>query len=188
MLTGGEGRRLGGIDKALIDVGGRRLIDCAMARAASWGAPIVVSARTAKPWHAKLEISIVLDRPDCVGPLAGVTAVFAGAGLDVDVVVTVTVDCPNLPADLVERLVTAAAESGKIAVAESESGQHHLIAAWPRISFAAVRAAVDSGVVSVHRAQACHGTVAVSWRGVDPDPFLNLNTPADVERWVRRPS
>ncbi len=180
VLVGGEGRRLGGIDKATVGLGGRRLVDVAICRTKLWRAPVVISARRAAPWHAALDVPVVLDGADHAGPLAGVSAVMSWAPVNVACLVSLTVDCPFLPDDLIGRLTNAALD-GSIAVAESGGVRHHLIAAWPRTTWPAIMRAVQSGVTAVHKAQACQRTIAVNWPMSPTDPFFNVNTPSDLD-------
>jgi molybdopterin-guanine dinucleotide biosynthesis protein A len=179
ILAGGEGRRLGGVDKATVELGGRRLVDVAISRAKRWRLPVVISVRRPAPWHAALDVPVVLDDTDHAGPLAGVCAVMSWAPMNVSCLVSLTVDCPFLPDDLVARL-TNTTLNGAIAVAESDGVRHHLIAAWPRTTWPAIRSAVQSGVTAVHKAQACQRTIAVNWPLSPTDPFFNVNTPSDL--------
>ncbi len=180
ILAGGEGRRLGGIDKATVELGGWRLVDVAIARAKRWRSPVVISARRPAPWHAALDVPVVLDDAGHAGPLAGICAVMSWAPVNVACLVSLTVDCPFLPDDLVARLTNASLD-GSIAVAESGGVRHHLIAAWPRTTWSAIRSAVQSGVTAVHKAQAGQRTIAVNWPLSPIDPFFNVNTPSDLD-------
>ncbi|WP_350347486.1 NTP transferase domain-containing protein [Agromyces sp. G08B096] len=79
VLAGGRGSRLGGVAKAQLAVGGRRLVDRVVAAAAAAGARRVIvagPAETATPRleRAGLDLRVVADDPPFGGPLAGLAA------------------------------------------------------------------------------------------------------------------
>jgi molybdopterin-guanine dinucleotide biosynthesis protein A len=90
ILTGGRGQRLGGADKASLELGGRTLLDRALA--AVDGAAEV----------------IVVGREVGGGPLAGLAAGVDTLEREPDLVVVLAVDMPHVDADTVARLLDAA--------------------------------------------------------------------------------
>jgi len=182
ILAGGAGRRLGGVEKAIIDVAGRRLIDRALDRAREWTLPTMLAVRGTAPWHDAIDVAIVRDDPAIEGPLAGLIAAFRALPDSLRVLVSITVDCPFVPDDLAPRLIAATETSGKIAVATCGERHHHLLAAWPRAAFATIERVAAAGERAVHRAQAAHGKVDASWPESAADQFLNLNTAEDLDR------
>lgn len=182
ILAGGAGRRLGGVDKATLNLGPHRLIDIAIARVNSWHLPVLISTRAAPPWHDTIAATFVRDDPAHEGPVAGVIAAFRATAPETAVLVSLTVDCPQLPDDLAARLIDAAARSKLIAVAACAGRRHHLLAAWPHAAMATIEKVVGAGERAVHRAQAAYGTIDVSWPDAAADRFLNLNTPDELAR------
>ena len=104
ILTGGGGRRLGGADKASLELGGRTLLDHALA--AVDGAAEVVVVGPASATHDV--VRFVREDPVGGGPLAGLAAGVAALEHDHDLVVVVAVDMPHVDADTVRRLRLAA--------------------------------------------------------------------------------
>jgi molybdopterin-guanine dinucleotide biosynthesis protein A len=181
VIAGGAGQRLGGCDKAGIDIAGRTLIDHVLAAVRPWGCPVMISARADPPWRAATGLPVVLDAPGHAGPLAGVAAGLAwAASQGRSTLLTVTVDCPFLPEDLARRLAPAVTQN-TIAVASSGSRRHHLIAGWPARARDPVATAATQPW-SVHRVQRDYGSIAVDWSCDPIDPFFNVNTPEDLAR------
>jgi molybdopterin-guanine dinucleotide biosynthesis protein A len=69
LLTGGAGRRLGGVDKAALKIGGQSLLNRAVARAA--GRPVVVVGPDPP---VGLPVIVTREDPPGGGPAAGVSA------------------------------------------------------------------------------------------------------------------
>ena len=110
ILAGGRATRMGGGDKGLKLVGGRRLIDHVIARLAPQCGPLALNANGDPARFIDLGLPVLPDSlPDHPGPLAGVLA-----GLDWaceqggEAIVTAAADTPFFPTDLVARLRAAA--------------------------------------------------------------------------------
>lgn len=106
VLAGGAGRRLGGVDKPGLIIGGSTLLDRALV--ALGEAPVVVVGirrRTGRP------VTFVVEEPAGSGPAAAVGAgVAALETLDDDaVVVLLAADLPAVSGDTVGRLLSALA-------------------------------------------------------------------------------
>jgi molybdopterin-guanine dinucleotide biosynthesis protein A len=104
ILTGGGGRRLGGADKASLELGGRTLLDHALA-AVDGAAEVAVVGPTSDTHEG---VRFVREDPVGGGPLAGLAAGVAALEHDHDLVVVVAVDMPHVDADTVRRLRLAA--------------------------------------------------------------------------------
>lgn len=125
VLAGGQGRRMGGADKGLIDYQGRPLIEWALATLASQVAEIVISANRNLDRYAAYGYRVLPDTlPDFPGPLAGVLA--ALEAVDTEWLLVVPCDTPHLPADLASRLLQAAQRGDvPLAVAADDERVHH---------------------------------------------------------------
>ena len=175
VLAGGQGRRMGGADKALMQLCGRPLLAHVLARLAPQVAACALSANGDPARFAAFGLPVLLDSVPGRGPLAGVLAGLLWAqGLGAEALLTVPVDTPFIPADLAARLSPAPA-----AAAWGEA-RHHLVALWP-VAFAGSLAAhlAGPGDDSVRRALALAGARYVAFPG-ETDPFLNLNTPCQL--------
>ncbi|MGC9417900.1 MAG: molybdenum cofactor guanylyltransferase MobA [Rhodovulum sp.] len=183
ILAGGRGRRLGGVDKALIRLNGETLLARVAARLGPQVAALGLSANGPGRTYAAVGLPVLPDAPPGDrGPLAGVLA-----GLDwaadggAEALVTAAVDTPFLPPDLVARLLDSGAP---LAVAESGGRRHPTAALWPVSLRAELRAALDRGVRRLGGFAEAQGAVAVGFApGADGiDPFFNINTPEDLAR------
>lgn len=180
VIAGGEGRRLGGVAKAALEIGGERLIDRMLARLRPQAKDIAVCVRDEADWLDTVKEPVLLDLPAFEGPLAGVASavVWVATLPHIRTLVTIGVDCPFLPEDLVERL----SGGPEIAVANSGGRRHHLIAGWPVSLREQVLQGIAKGERAVHRLQARFPTTDVEWPCQPVDPFFNINAPEDLER------
>ncbi|MGB1875385.1 MAG: molybdenum cofactor guanylyltransferase MobA [Rhodospirillaceae bacterium] len=181
ILAGGDGRRLGGVEKALVTLNGRKLIDHTLEHLQPQSGNLALSLRVHKPWADAYDLPVVLDRPTTeVGPLGGIAASLIWATSLTPApswVVTVPVDAPFLPSTLIERLTTT---DGDIAVAHSNGRAHHAVAAWrPHLAHPLIDA-LRHGAMAIHKFQSQHNVVDVEWTGETIDPFYNINTPSDL--------
>jgi molybdopterin-guanine dinucleotide biosynthesis protein A len=182
ILAGGRGTRLGGANKALLDIGGERFID--RARDALKGcAPVLVSGGASV---ARLldGVATVADLDsDYGGPLAGVAAAIAAIGeSERDFLVSLAVDTPFFPADFVERAM-AVAEGADCVMAAFHGQDYPTNALWRIRAVAGLPAAVLSGEAphSLKRLAESLRTVRLDYaQWCDDNPFANANTPEEL--------
>ena len=175
ILAGGRGTRLGGADKALLQAGGRSLAEHLIARLKPQGGQMAISANGDPGRYAFLGLPVLADDVVGRGPLGGVLRGLAWArALGADTLLSVPGDTPFVPHDLAARLGSAPSW------AEGPSGLHPLVALWPVAcleSLAAWLAGHESGRVRAFGAGIFMRPV---WFADAPDPFANVNTPADL--------
>jgi len=125
ILAGGQGRRMGGVDKGLIEYQGRPLIEWALAALAPQIDELVISANRNLDAYAAYGHRTLPDiLPDFPGPLAGVLA--AMQAVAADWLLVAPCDTPHLPADLAARLLAAALRANvPLAVAADAGRVHH---------------------------------------------------------------
>ena len=108
VLAGGLARRMGGGDKALIDIGGITILDRVLARLRPQCTGIVLNANGDASRFSRFGLPVIADDiPGFAGPLAGILAGLDWAAKNApgaDWVVSVPGDCPFLPRDLAVRL------------------------------------------------------------------------------------
>jgi molybdopterin-guanine dinucleotide biosynthesis protein A len=193
VLAGGLARRMGGGDKARIEIGGVSILDRVLATLSEQCAGMIINANGDPARFADTEVPVVPDNvPDYPGPLAGILA-----GLDwlaaqdngIEWLLSVPGDCPFLPDDLVERLHLARREMGagvRLACARSGEWRHPVVGLWPLALRKSLRKAlVDEGLRKIDVWTARHGVAVADWPAEPIDPFLNVNTPEDAERATR---
>ncbi|MEM6596161.1 MAG: molybdenum cofactor guanylyltransferase MobA, partial [Pseudomonadota bacterium] len=136
ILAGGQSRRMGGGDKGLLDLGGRKLITHVIDRLEPQVAEIALNAN-GDAARFDLGLPVIPDSIDgFAGPLAGVLAGLDWAAAQGHThIVTAAADTPFFPCDLVPRLMLAA-ENGPIALAATPDPQrglarHPTFGLWP---------------------------------------------------------
>jgi molybdopterin-guanine dinucleotide biosynthesis protein A len=186
ILAGGQARRLGGVDKALIAVGGEPILMRLARRLRDQCAGLALNANGDPARFAGFGLGVVADDiAGFAGPLAGVLAgmdYVAANFADISHIVTVPADTPFVPRDLVKRLRDAREEAAAdIAVARSGERDHHSIALWPVALRGALRhALVEEELRKVGGFIERFRSVAVEWPTEPHDPFFNINRPEDV--------
>lgn len=182
ILAGGRGERLGGADKAMIEIGSRRLMD--RVRAALGGCePVLVAAgRTPRAIEESLQAVPDLES-GYAGPLAGVAAaVGALAETNVEWLLSVAVDTPFFPDDFLARAI--ALRDGVDAVVAAFGGQDYPTnTLWRLAAIHDLPLGVQTGTAphSLKRLLAGLPHARLDYAGVvAEDPFANVNTPEDL--------
>ncbi len=164
VLAGGQSRRFGG-DKALAELGGRTLLDRAVATLTRQCAGVVVAGRTTAP------AAVVADRPAAgMGPLGGLNgALHHGAERGFDAVLSIPVDGFDLPSDLI----------GELSPAPAYALDAPVIGLWP----VSTRGALDAMLAEDTRHSLRAFAERIGARGVRLSRVpVNINTPADLAK------
>jgi molybdopterin-guanine dinucleotide biosynthesis protein A len=181
ILAGGQGRRMGGADKALLPLAGRPLVAHVAGRLAPQTAALAISANGDPARFAALALPVMRDADMTpAGPLAGILAGLdhaAASGLTH--VLSVPTDTPLVPPDLAARLAAVIGQAG-VATAASHGRQHHAVALWRTDAAPALRAALAQGERRLRVVAVSLGCTIADWGAAAPDPFFNVNTPADL--------
>jgi molybdopterin-guanine dinucleotide biosynthesis protein A len=182
VLAGGAGRRLGGVDKAAIDIDGSTLLDRALA-AVNQADRIVVVGPT-RP----LSDGVVAtqEQPPGGGPVAavaaGLVAMSEFGDNQPEIVVVLACDMPFVDAGAVERLVDAARSrrGDGAAFVDADGRRQHLAAAYRTI---ALRTALDE-IGDVDGAAMRHVAQRLTMVEIEADPEITLDTDtwSDVRR------
>ncbi len=179
ILAGGRGSRLGGVDKASVELGGRTLLDRILAAADEAVEVVVVGTRgpTAR------EVTVVREDPAYGGPVAGLFTGRDALRLDVAWLVVLAVDMPHVTPATVRRLVGAAAQGARVdgAVLVDPHGRRQAALALELRRLDAVRPGVEEQHdFALHRLLAPLDLVEVASHGHehrDVDTWADL-TPA----------
>lgn len=175
--------------KALVELAGLTLLERVMVALAPQIADLAVNLPPDLDLP-DLALPVVRDQGAAFdGPLAGVLAGLSRASALSPVpshLLTVPVDLPLLPADLVERLAAGIDGPDRIVFAEGPGGAAPLCALWPLSAMERLSAFLADGtqrrVGSFLAAERARGVafppVRIGEREIDP--FFNINTPADL--------
>jgi len=191
ILAGGQGRRLGGVDKASSVLGEKPLIEHVIARVRPQVSDLIINAAGDPARFDSLDLPVV---PDVVegfaGPLAGVLTGLEWMSAhrpDAKWLASFAVDTPFLPYDLVDRLAVAVSGEGvDMACAKSADRTHPVVALWPVRLIDDLRHALTvEDIRKIDRWTARHHIVHVNFNPVTVDggvfdPFFNVNRPEDV--------
>ena len=186
LLAGGQSRRMGGGDKALMKLGGDTLLARIIARVRPQVGPLVLNANGELSRFAAFGLPIA---PDVVegyaGPLAGVLTGLEWArehAPEYDYVASFACDAPFVPCDLVARLYATMRDSNAdMACATSGGREHPVFALWPVRLAEDLRSAVaEEGVRKVDAWTARYRLARADFSTDPIDPFFNVNAPEDM--------
>ncbi|MEM0909321.1 MAG: molybdenum cofactor guanylyltransferase MobA [Pseudomonadota bacterium] len=187
ILAGGLARRMGGGDKALLDLGGRPILAHVIERLEPQTSTIAINANGDPSRFERYGLPILSDpMPDYPGPLAGVLAGLLWAKDNgYPAIITVAADTPFFPKDLASGLKTAAAQSPSglaLAATPDETGRerhHPTFGLWPVALTEDLRQALHEGTRKVVLFTKAHGAQTACFPAGPLDPFFNVNTPSD---------
>lgn len=187
LLAGGEAKRLGGGDKCLKMLGDTTLLSQTIERVEGQVDTLVLNANGDPSRFANFALSVVGDESGAYGPLAGILAGMEWSlknAPTAEFVASFATDTPYLPLDLVSRLHAALAASDvDIAYATSGGNAHPVFSLWKVSLSASLRDALINRKERKVRAYiAGQKSVAVDWPVIPADPFLNINTPDDLDQ------
>lgn len=193
ILAGGEGQRLGGVRKADLRIGGIRLLDRVVAALGPMSTPLLVAVGPEeRGWQMSGEFTAIEDLPGpCGGPLAGLAAavaVLAEHGVTTGKLISVAVDTPFLPDDFAQRMLAELADA-PVAYAAWNDEFYPPNAAWELSALVGLPAAIAGAKppASLKALQRAMGARRVDWAGqFAENPFVNVNTPADLIALGRR--
>ena len=178
ILAGGQGRRMGGEDKGLIDFNGRPLVEGLIEQLDRQGVAIAINANRNHDRYRRFGYPVISDQlADYQGPLAGFAS--AMAAIDNRYILTLPCDGPVIAADYVDRFIEAAA-AGDTPLAVAFDGErlqpvHALMATALRDDLLAF---LDSGDRKIDRWYAQYDYARVDF-GDCRNMFRNINTPSD---------
>jgi molybdopterin-guanine dinucleotide biosynthesis protein A len=176
VLAGGMGRRMGGVDKGLVEVLGRPMVAWTLDAIGPQAGRTLINANRSEREYEVFGLPLVRDRHEGFqGPLAGLHAVMEAAATPF--VAIVPCDTPRLPKDLIARLAKAMDREGtELAVAEAAGRVHTLHGLFRRDLLNDLTAALEAGQ---RKPDAWYATRR--WSQVDfsdlASAFDNINTP-----------
>lgn len=175
ILAGGQGRRLGGRDKAWLLRNGEPQVLRIARQFERECAAVLVSANRDPHRYAEHGLAALEDRIAGIGPLGGLHALASACATPW--LLTMPVDVVNTNDCLLRTLASA---GGDGAAAVDDDGLQPLIALYRRDALrVAVAAAIEANDFSVRAMQARMALSPVAFHGVR---FGNLNTPDDLQQ------
>jgi molybdopterin-guanine dinucleotide biosynthesis protein A len=183
VLAGGQGRRMGGVDKGLQLLSGKPMIEHVIARLAPQVDEIVINANQNLEAYAQFGHAVVPDvTGGFAGPLAGLQAGLQAAKHPL--VVTAPCDSPFLPQDLVLRL-RAALAGNDLAVAKTGKQAHPVFALVRRGLLGHLTAYLAGGGRKIDAWYASLKVAEVAFDD-EAEAFSNINTREELREHEAR--
>lgn len=174
VLAGGRGSRMGGLDKGLVTLYGRPMVQHVIACLEPQVDTILVSANRNRERYAALGYRVIADLIDGYqGPLAGIASALQAA--TTPYVATVPCDSPLIGQELVPRLTNALVRgNAEISVAYDGQRIHPVFSLLKRSLLPSLLDFLQSSERAVDLWFARHRTVNADFSDV-PEWFINVN-------------
>lgn len=189
VLVGGKGSRMGGIDKPLLTLAGRPLLDHILERLRPQVSAIALATPRDPSLYSGYGLPLLPDPVSDQGPVIGLASALAWASThhpSATHVALLAGDTPFLPADLIERLAREIRDEASCIFAKSNEQIHYSTGLWPILS--QQKRELDfyqSRDRSLKGLALKIGVHVVDWPDKD-DSFFNINTPEDLARAEER--
>ncbi|MDD8060738.1 molybdenum cofactor guanylyltransferase MobA [Shewanella metallivivens] len=185
ILAGGMARRMGGNDKGLVDLNGQAMICHTLDKLSNQVDNIMINANRNQAQYEQWGYRVFSDEDSgYLGPLAGM--VTALKQTQAEYLLVVPCDCPMLPDDLAQRLLTVLTEqNADIAVAsDGEREQPVVLLLKPQLA-ASMQAFLDAGERKIDFWYRQH-QVAIESFADQPNAFVNVNTPEQKQQLAQQ--
>ena len=178
VLAGGRGKRMGGVDKGLVDLHGRPMVMHVIDTLRPQVGRIIINANRNVDKYEVLGYEVISDIVgDYFGPLAGMASAMQAASTAY--VLTVPCDSPMIEDDLAKRLYHALEhEKADASVAHDGERMHPVFALLKRDLLPSLQSYLESGERKIDRWLNQH-RLAVAYFRDEPEAFLNVNNPDD---------
>lgn len=186
VLAGGRARRMGGVDKGLIPLCGRTMIEHVLDTLRGQVGKVIINANRNTDTYADMGYPVVTDRDDSYsGPLAGMSSGLHAAATPY--CLTVPCDSPLLGGDVARRLHEALEDAGAgIAVAHDGERAHPVVNLMETGLAASIDGFLNAGERNIDRWFDQHRWVHADFSD-RPEYFINVNTEEErvaVEREI----
>lgn len=178
VLAGGQGSRMGGLDKGLLDYQGSPVISQILTALKPQVDRIIINANRNLSTYRQYKYSVISDNTnDFQGPLAGMLAGLESA--QTDYILTLPCDGPFVPHNLARKMLATIEAGAEIAVAHDGDRFQPVYALIPRQLLSSLQNFLNLEQRKImlwyrqHDMRACDFSQQL-------DTFVNLNTPKDL--------
>lgn len=179
VLAGGQGRRMGGVDKGLKTLRGKPMVQWVIERLAPQVDELLINANQNAAAYGAFGYAVVPDEiAGYAGPLAGLHRGLSAARHPL--VATAPCDSPFLPHDLVERLRAAlVARNAELAVAKTGAQAHPVFCLCRKAVLPSLTAFLENGGRKI---DAWYAALRVAEVPFDDEAaaFSNINTEREL--------
>ncbi|HEY2865345.1 MAG TPA: molybdenum cofactor guanylyltransferase MobA [Casimicrobiaceae bacterium] len=181
VLAGGQGRRMGSVDKGLVRLSGRAMVAHVLERLEPQVDDILINANQHADEYAAFGHPVIADTiGGFAGPLAGLQVGLSNARHAL--VATVPCDSPFLPDDLVARLAAALEREGaELAVARTFDQPHPVFALVRRTVLPHLTRFLEGGGRKIDAWYSALSIVEVPFDD-EADAFRNINTTDELRQ------
>ncbi len=178
ILAGGQGRRMGGQDKGLIEFDGKPLAAILIKQLSQQGVAIIINANRNHDQYQKLGCPVISDTlEDYQGPLAGFAS--AMAAVNSKFILTLPCDGPHLSADYVERFIASYTQSAAPVQVAFDGERLQPVHALIKVDLLpSLNGFLEGGDRKIDRWYSQHDYERVDFSDC-ASMFRNINTPAD---------
>ncbi len=180
ILAGGQGRRMNGQDKGLLEFNGEALIEILLRELKRQAVATLINANRNLERYRAYGLPVISDKlEDYQGPLAG----FASAMdfVDSDFILTLPCDGPVIAADYVERFIASQTRSGASICVAFDGERLQPVHALIRVDLlTSLNQFLDSGDRKIDRWYALHDYMRTDFSDC-AGMFRNINTPSDQQ-------
>ena len=189
ILSGGQSRRMGRNDKALLSIKDQTLLEIVVKRLHQQTKKVAINTNSNNLQYMQHGLPVLNDHiGGFLGPLAGIlTAMKWANDIGYKKVATVAVDTPLFPENLLKELDKKMEETNSdiiFAASVSDHKQmkvlHPVFGLWKTYLYEDLRNELQKGVRKVTIWSNRHKASSVCFADERIDPFFNINTPDDI--------
>ena len=170
-MAGGEGSRMGHVNKGLQNFRGKKLIEHVIERLEPQVDDIVISANDDIEQYQTFGYPVIADVDTSLGPLSGIYS--AATQSKHNQIFITACDMPYLPINIVDELVNV---QKPVVVAKSNEGIEPLVSLVNQGAIQTIEPFLASGRRSVMKwLESCEATTFEA-SGFSPQAFFNINT------------
>lgn len=178
ILAGGQGKRMGGKNKALIPFNNSTLIENAIQALQPQVDEIIISANRDLSYLKALDFTVIEDQTKNQGPLIGIVS--AAEHINTKTVVVTPCDVINIPDTYVKELIfTLELTKSDVVVAKTKQRTQHLNCAFKLEAIENLKKIISEGSLRVSDWHAQMKTSYVEFDRKGEQYFKNLNEPCD---------
>jgi len=177
ILAGGRSRRMGGVNKALVPLSGRPLLQHVIDRVRPQVCDLYLSVERPTETLAGFGLALVTDPKPDAGPLAGLLTVMQETASAHEWLLLAPCDAPFIPRDLAPRLLESARQSGTPgAIVRYLSEPQPTFSIWNRSLLPRLeRAVADEKMAGFKQFLGVLELAVLDWPVSEPSPFFNIN-------------
>ena len=177
--------RMNGMDKALIEIIDQTLLSIAIKKAKDQTKYIVLNSNRDPLIFKNYNVKVIKDSiSNHPGPLAGVLSGiewFYKNNKKIKWVVSLPVDSPFFPNDLIKKLYETVVKSKKlIGVSSSNGRKHPVFSIWHISLMQPLQEALNNNIRKIDLFTKSYNPATVDFSS-SVDPFFNINTPEDLK-------